>query len=290
VLHIFNPTGDLTELHHSLPDRTPMTLTISETRRPEKDNSRSPAPLSSHTVPTWALSSRLQPTERAAFTVTSRLLASIVTESLLHAFYVPISSEEACGVCIILSTHVMGEHPILTRALRPEDVFAILPLHQEPVFSGGLTRHGRPIWLLDPLDMIPSIFELSSKEGGLVEYVRFHLLRSWFRLFTHLYQRDLQNAILSCLVPPPWQLEDSVALALNQDPLHWWKKIAANVMMGRDIYTDLAEELSSSYMWQSTVFSRRSAERFNGPHVILFFFRGGIRGPTGLSNIVLLDY
>lgn len=151
-----------------------MTLKIAETGRPEKDNSSNSAPLSSHTVPTWALSSRLQPTERAAFTVTSRLLASFVTESLLHAFYVPIYSEEARGVCIVLSTHVMGEHPILTRALRPEDIFAILPLHQEPVFSGPLTKHGRPIWLLDPLDMVPSIFELSSKDVGLVECVWFH--------------------------------------------------------------------------------------------------------------------
>ena len=61
-------------------------------------------------------------------------------------------------------------------------------------------------------------------------------------------------------------------------------------MMGRDIYTDLAEELSSSYMWQSTVFSRRKAERFHGTHVIIFFFRGGVRGPSGLSNSVLLGY
>src|SRR5260221_12495420 len=138
-----------------------MTLKNPRTRSLEKDNSSSPAPLSSHNVPTWALSSRLQPTERAAFIVTSRLLASFVTESLLHAFYIPIYSEEACGVCIILSTHVMGvgEHTILTRALRPEDIFAIIPLHQEPVFSGPLTKHGRPIWLLDPLDMVPSIFE-----------------------------------------------------------------------------------------------------------------------------------
>ena len=156
-----------------------MTLNTPGTRRPEQDNSSSPSILpSSHTVPTWALSSRLQPTERAAFTVTSRLLASIVTESLLNAFYIPIHSEEACGVCIILSTHVMGENHILPRALRSEDIFALLPLHQEPVFSGAITRHGWPVWLLDPLDMVPSIFELSSKELGLLEDVWCHLLES----------------------------------------------------------------------------------------------------------------
>jgi len=153
---------------------------IVEMCRPERDNSGRPSPLSPHSVPTWTLSSLLQPTERAAFAVASRLLASIVTESLLRAFYIPIHSEEAlaCGVCIILSTNVMAENPIPTRALGPADVFAILPLHQEPVFSGTVTGHGRPIWLLDPLDMIPSIFELSSRGAGLIESVWFHLLGS----------------------------------------------------------------------------------------------------------------
>ena len=98
-------------------------------------------------------------------------MVGIVTESLLRAYYIPIRSKEACGVCIILSTDVMGENPILTRSLRPADVFAILPLHQEPVYSGTLSTYGRPIWLLDPLDMIPSIFELSTREAGLVKYV-----------------------------------------------------------------------------------------------------------------------
>ena len=72
----------------------------------------------------------------------------------------------------------MGENHILPRALRSEDIFALLPLHQEPVFSGAITGHGRPVWLLDPLDMIPSIFELSSKELGLLEDVWCHLLES----------------------------------------------------------------------------------------------------------------
>ena len=138
-----------------------MTLEVLGIYTPEKE-----------TVPTWSLSSRLQPSEIAAFSVTSRLLASIVTESLLSAYYIPIhSAPEACGVCIILSTYAMGDHLVLTRPLRPEDVFAILPLHQEPVYSGTLSRHGRPIWLLDPLDMTPSFFELLTRETGFIKHV-----------------------------------------------------------------------------------------------------------------------
>jgi hypothetical protein len=149
-----------------------MTLEVLGICKPEKDDPNSPPPQSPHSVPTWSLSSRLQPSEIAAFSVTSRLLASIVTESLLHAYYIPINSEEARGVCIILSTHEIEKDHILTRPLRPADVFAILPLHREPVCSGTPSRHGRPVWLLDPLDMIPSIFDLSTREAELFKYVR----------------------------------------------------------------------------------------------------------------------
>jgi hypothetical protein len=148
-----------------------VTVEVLEIRKPEKNDPNSPPSQSPHSVPTWSLSSRLQPSEMAAFSVTSRLLASIVTESLLDAYYIPILSEETRGICILLSTHVMEEHPIPTVSLCPADVFAIIPLHQEPVCYGTPTRHGTPIWLLDPLDMIPSIFELSTRETELVKYV-----------------------------------------------------------------------------------------------------------------------
>ena len=124
----------------------------------------SPSPVDS--VLTWSLASRLQPSDKAAFAVTSRLLASIVTESLLRSYYVPIHSEEARGICVILSANVMSEHHVLTRSLNPVDIFAIIPLHQEPIFSGTYTKHGRPIWLLDPLDMVPCIFEISTLIPG----------------------------------------------------------------------------------------------------------------------------
>ncbi len=148
-----------------------MTVGALEIRKPEKDDPSSPPSQPPHSVPTWSLSSRLQPSEMAAFSVTSRLLASIVTESLLDAYYIPILSEETRGICILLSTRVIEEHPTSAGSLCPADVFAIIPLHQEPVCSGTPTRHVKPIWLLDPLDMIPSIFELSTREAGLVKSV-----------------------------------------------------------------------------------------------------------------------
>jgi hypothetical protein len=155
--------------------------------RSEKDNLGSPLPSPTHSVPTWTLASRLQPSERAAFAVSSRLLASIVTESLLRAYYIPIHSDEARGICVVLSTHTTEEHPVLARSFRPADIFAIIPLHQEPVFSGKFEKHGRPIWLLDPLDMVPCIFELSTREVGLDECVCLDLLDSYL---SYLLIRD----------------------------------------------------------------------------------------------------
>jgi len=75
-------------------------------------------------------------------------------------------------------------HPCYGRVSYPHPDFVPcgrLPLHREldPVFSGTLTRHGMPRWLLDPLS-IPSIFELSSGEVGLVEYVWFDFVVGLF--------------------------------------------------------------------------------------------------------------
>jgi hypothetical protein len=61
--------------------------------------------------------------------------------------------------------------------------------------------------------------------------------------------------IFSCLELPHWQLEESAVLVQNRDPLHWWNKFSANVIMSSDINTSLAEELQSSYIWQSGAFN-----------------------------------
>ena len=168
-----------------------VTVEVLEDRIPEKDDPRSPPSQSPHSVPTWSLSSRLQPSEMAAFSVTSRLLASIVTESLRDAYYIPLHSEETRGICVLLSTQEIEENRIPTESLCPADVFGIIPLHQEPVCYGTPTGHGKPIWLLDPLDMIPSIFELSAQEADSraepVIYVCLFRLRCSLENITHQY-------------------------------------------------------------------------------------------------------
>ncbi|KAI0043239.1 hypothetical protein FA95DRAFT_1498871 [Auriscalpium vulgare] len=190
-----------------------------------------------HGVATLDTVSTLDPHARAGFAVTSRLLASIVTESLLRAYYVPLKSPVASGVCVILSTHVIGEPVVLERSLRPADVFAIVPLHHEPVLKGKASIHGSPIWLLDPLDMLPAIYQLNEGHSRGQDD-----------------ESELSAAILSQLVPPPWELGSVTYLSTVLDPLHWWGKFAQDVMITDDLRASLADELESSYTWQRAAY------------------------------------
>lgn len=108
--------------------------------------------------------SRLPPPEHAAFAVISRLISCLVTEGILRAFYLPIGYASASGVLVVLSNHLIRSEKIIfnDRALQSNDVFALVPLLQPPVFLGeSVSKHGRPVGLVDPLDMFPEIYELT---------------------------------------------------------------------------------------------------------------------------------
>lgn len=115
----------------------------------------------------------LPPAQHATFAVISRLLSCLVTESLLRAYYIPLSGiPDAAGFAVILSTHLISEQPIIHRSLRPHDVFAIVPLKHTPVLGEATAfRHGHAIGLLDPLDMVPVFYELSETSSE-TNYVR----------------------------------------------------------------------------------------------------------------------
>lgn len=116
----------------------------------------------------------LPPPEHATFAVISRLLSCMVTESLLRAYYIPLpGAPNVSGFAVILSTHLISEQPIINRSLRPRDVFIIVPLQNPPAFGeGAISRHGRPIGLLDPLDMFPAFYELTEYSPN-TKHVRF---------------------------------------------------------------------------------------------------------------------
>jgi hypothetical protein len=99
--------------------------------------------------------------DRAAFAVTSRLLSCLITESLLKALFVPIHSEKAVGACVVLSNQASAAGVPLQKPYRPADIFVIVPLRALPVIKPSSNASlGKEIGLIDPLDMLPWIYEV----------------------------------------------------------------------------------------------------------------------------------
>ncbi|KAF7327460.1 C2 domain-containing protein [Mycena kentingensis (nom. inval.)] len=182
----------------------------------------------------------LPPLEHAAFAVNSRLISCLVTESLLRAFYVDLpkpSASKASGLLVILSTQtsVITEQPVIARALRPDDIFAIVPLHHAPVFKdtpATRTKHGRVVGLVDPLDMVPEVYllaEIASEDPVRDEFV---------------------ETALSCLAPPPWDLGVATTLARCHDPKELWDKFVKDMFLSESLSESIAAELLSSMEWQ----------------------------------------
>ncbi|KAJ7164011.1 IucC family-domain-containing protein [Mycena crocata] len=176
----------------------------------------------------------LPPRDHASFAVSSRLLSCLVTESLLRAYYLEAKeSKTMAGILVILSTSVISEQPVITRALRPNDIFAIVPLRNAPVFKDKApTKHGKVVGLLDPLDMVPEVYVLTETIPG--DPVR----------------DELRDTVLSCLVPPPWELGRFTTLQKCTDPTDLWNKFVKDVLVKGSLSEAIADELRSSFAWQ----------------------------------------
>ena len=99
--------------------------------------------------------------DRAAFAVTSRLLSCIITESLLTALFFPVDSSKAVGTCVVLSKRASATTVPLDTPFHCADIFAIVPLRTVPMFRASGSHHfGQEIGLVDPLDMLPSVYEV----------------------------------------------------------------------------------------------------------------------------------
>jgi len=99
--------------------------------------------------------------QRAVFATTARLLSCFVTESLVRALYIPLEGLEATGFSVLLTGSVSAssqpEWPSYTAA----DILAIVLLKHVPVLTNeGSYRRAREVGLLDPLDMLPLVFEV----------------------------------------------------------------------------------------------------------------------------------
>ncbi|KAK0235809.1 IucC family-domain-containing protein [Armillaria nabsnona] len=183
-----------------------------------------------------------QPTnvvDDAVFAVSSRLVSCLVTESLLRAFYVPlrVHGDRATGLLVVLSTTSLSEQSVIKRVLQSRDIFAIVPLRNTPVLSNvEADKHGRSVGLVDPLDMLPEIYELTQNSNSSMN-------------------NDLSRTVKETLVPPHWDLRQ-VELAKIDHPLHLWRKFVKDMVV-QD--ASIEEEILSSFYWQLASFKNPPA-------------------------------
>ena len=143
----------------------------SATRKDALSNSLDPAARFSD-IETVRARAGLLPTDSASFAVTSRLLASIVTEGLLEAAYIPAHSTLCAGLCVVISSPKRNEEIFYVN-----DIFAVVPLHHAPILKSEMEPllDERRVWLLDPYDMIPAFYFLQN--GSMNEVSGFLSLR-----------------------------------------------------------------------------------------------------------------
>lgn len=183
---------------------------------------------------------------KAALAISSRLLSCLVTESLLRAFFIPVESKDSKGILVILSPGFINEGVNIQRTLRSNDIFAIVPLHRAPVLSATTPgNHGYSVGLVDPLDMMPSIYELKPASGAN------EVSRSYSRA-SILLTRNAQEvgAPLNILRCPDWDVEGQCQIPIH-DPAQLWQKFAANIAVYDPF---IEEELRSSLYWQRKFF------------------------------------
>ncbi|KAF8506286.1 IucC family-domain-containing protein [Hysterangium stoloniferum] len=165
----------------------------------------------------------LSSADRAAFAVTSRLLSCLITESILKAVFVPIDSPNTIGACIVLSKRASDADLSLKEPYCPSDIFVVIFLRSVPILKNrGDATIEKEIGLMDPLDMLPWIYEL-----------------------------DLPSTILSGLPFSHHNLTTQhTTLSLSLDPLHLWNKFSAESQLIPENKDAVSQELHSSFEWQ----------------------------------------
>lgn len=113
----------------------------------------------------------ISPRERAAFAAMSRLISCFVTEQILPAFYFALNASEtlARGFMLVLS---LPDATMDNWIPHTGNIFVIVPLRHEPVLGRDLIADtGRAVDLVDPMDMLPYIYQVENRESE-EEWVR----------------------------------------------------------------------------------------------------------------------
>ncbi|KAF9484378.1 hypothetical protein BDN70DRAFT_903720 [Pholiota conissans] len=168
----------------------------------------------------------LPPQDHARFAVISRLISCLVTEQILRAFYIefPDPILNATGVMVVLSIHTISENINAYRAFRSEDIFVMIPLHHSPVFKEYQARkHGQLIGLVDPLDMMPIVYEIC--KGDQQDHA----------VCPNLLDDDFVRPIFDCLKPPPWDMSARGSLQRISDPVTLWRKLLEGLVISDNL-------------------------------------------------------
>ena len=180
----------------------------------------------------------LAPPLRAEYAVASRLLSSLVTESLLRALYFPLSDASAAGFALIL-LHGPSAEASNVRAsdIQLTDVFALVPLQGIPILNHDEDEATiREITLLDPLDFLTLPLVISNHDE-----LQSHGISN---------QTTLTAAILNTLNRYGYLEQNKSQLEVCLDPLIFWRNYARSANLADDLAEEIARELANSVKWQ----------------------------------------
>ncbi|KAI9299557.1 hypothetical protein BJ944DRAFT_245099, partial [Cunninghamella echinulata] len=187
-----------------------------------------------------ALTSEIKNTHFAKFATTSRLIACLVSESLVKAIYVPGAGDQESvkGVCVLL-------RPTVSTLSTIDDILAAVPLRGVPIIEKQVDIKGTKcgeIILVDGWDMLPHIYSLSNNKQD-----------SYLPPVTNAQATRTKVAtILSSLLQ---DLVESTQLVDGFDAVQLWNKFATDYKVTEKLIQLIGQELDSSMINQAYTYN-----------------------------------
>ncbi|KAG2182392.1 hypothetical protein INT43_007322 [Umbelopsis isabellina] len=189
-------------------------------------------------------------THFAQFATTSRLLSCLVTEGLLHAYMQPLSNkDEMKAVCLIYYNEVAE--------LRPEVIHSVIPLKGIPIIDTNDVNGLYKVELLDPMDMLPAIYTISSSLQS--EYKD----TTWIEHGYLQWKQATYNYLLSKL---PGLSKSNLSDRIDGAGL--WTSFAEKIKVSAPLVDQIAKELNSSIINQRYIYEHpRSLPSFKSSFI-----------------------
>ncbi|KAF7330281.1 hypothetical protein MVEN_02466000 [Mycena venus] len=180
----------------------------------------------------------LPPADRAVFGVAARMLSCLVTESLARGIYLKLGeSLDATGILCGSPRRHLLDSPAR---------------HLDCVYPRITFSPGKEIGLLDPMDMLPTVFEFSNDAGRQPSE-----------------HATLTNAILKAITSPGWDMSAAPPLVPLRSPLPLWETFGRSMKVKEDILKDITAEFESSILWQKYSFENPPlAPQFSSPSIV----------------------